>query len=420
MVIAFIVLVITALTLIGVERYTGGRIWDWGHFYYAAEALTQGNNPYESGERGYIYPVSFAWLIQPLLVLGFEGSAAAFILVMGICCVGSVLLLERSMQIVAPDTKKATVSAAVLIGFILVSDKFNSTLTNSQTDGLLIFCFAVALYYLRSRAIWAGLAIALAASLKYHALLFIVLFFLRGHWRAGWAGLLGFVSLMLVPALTVGWGTNLGYLADAFGGLGQMLANTPLVRSGADLATTAAIAPISWERSISLTSAFARLADWLPDGFGYISYGVLLLLMACVAGVCAAGYYRAGINPFGLDRARSHEHQSIRIDACDFALILTVIIVFAPQSTARHFIYALPTLSLVALTALNSRSPIVKWGLLGGSAAFCLALNLPLSQYPDLMNAWRSWSVASWILLFLTIALPFFYLRQFTAPHRAK
>jgi len=411
LVIMTLAIIITALG--GADRFIDGRIWDWGHFYYAAEALMNGQSPYASGERGYIYPVTFAWLLQPLALLGFKTSAVIFILTMGVLLLATTGLLIRLLTLI--NLRFQTVTLAVFIAFVLVADKFTSTLKNAQTDGILLASITWAALALRTHPISAGLAIALAASIKYHAILFLALFLIRGHWRAAVACIVGFLTLLLVPALTIGWGTNWAYLGDAFGGLVNMANDAPMVRSGSDLPSSAAIAPISWERSISLTSAFARLSNIMPQGFGALAYLALATLIAGTTALAAWGYQRAGVNPFGLDRARQPLFQSSHVDVCDFALVTTVMIVFAPQATARHFIYALLPLAVVALSALQAQNWRVKAALLSGCAAFFFSLNLPLSEFPELMNAWRAWSMASWSLLGLTLSLPFVHLSQIQA-----
>lgn len=409
-IVGFAMLAVLALTLGGIDRFLGGRIWDWGHFYYAAEALSAGESPYLAGRRGYIYPVTFAWLIQPLVGLGFEASAAVWIGLMGLASAVSLGLMFVFVK--ALPERASTAGWALLVAFVLVGDKFTSVLKNAQTDGLLLVCFVFALLAIRRFPIAAGLAIALAACVKYHALIFVVLFCVRGRWRAGAAAGLGFVALVLAPALTLGWQTNLGYLGDAFGGMVDMVADAPADRSGDSLAQGAQIRRIGWDRSISVTCAFARFGDWLGAGIGpgaglALGYGALVLLMAGVGLSCAVGYKRAGVNPFERWAGQAiAPDRLMRLDLCDFSLVITVLIVFAPQTTARHFVYALVPLTAIVLAAFCAGSGRARWALLGGCGLFFLALNLPLSDYPDLMNAWRRWSVAAWVLLGLAMALP--------------
>ncbi|MFP4519515.1 MAG: glycosyltransferase family 87 protein, partial [Oceanicaulis sp.] len=169
--------------------FADGRVWDWGHFFYAAEALGHGANPFEAGERGYIYPVTFAWALQPLAALGFEPSAVIFVCAMGISIAVALWLIRNALVQAGTPPEAAALAAA--IGALLVGDKFVSTLKNAQTDGLILLTCIAALMLIRRRPIVAGLLIAVAAALKYHALIFVILFLIRRRWRAAAAALIG-------------------------------------------------------------------------------------------------------------------------------------------------------------------------------------------------------------------------------------
>ena len=394
--------------LAGLDRFgPDAREWDWGHFYYAAEALTEGENPYRAGERGYIYPVTFAWGLQALVPLGFTGSAAVFLTLMSALSAVSVLLLDRTLREVGATPLAA--AGAVCAAFVLLSDKFASTFKNGQTDPLLLICFVASLFASRRSAAATGLLLALAASVKYHALLFVFLFLLRGRWReAAWT-VGGFVALLLAPALTLGWQTNVHYLGEAFGGVVNMVQDDPIDRYNEALPEAAELEPISWERSISLPSAFARLAE--SAGVS-VAFGLALLapVLAAAGGVAAAGYARCGRNPFVRDRALVAPAEGARLDLLEWSLVLTLLVAAAPQATARHFVFAWVPLASVLATGILAGPGVVRRWLVGGAIGFAIALNMPLSAYPALMDAWRSLSGASWALLALACALPFAYL----------
>lgn len=395
-------------SIAGSANFLDGRVWDWGHFFYAAEALTEGRSPFEAGESGYIYPVVFAWLIQPATYLDLASSAVIWTVMMGVALAGSLVLVRKALEQAGAPGPTAALAAA--IGAILVADKFVSTLKSAQTDGLILMACLAALVFIRRRPILAGLLIAGAAALKYHALLFVILFVFRHRWRAAAAAVVGFLGLLALPASSLGWATNMEYTAQAFAGVWGMIMDLPLIRSEPSAGGGAALAPITWDRSVSATSAAMRLANQLPDAVSFAGPALLLIATVLAGVVAARGYARNNLRPFG-PLSNPTRKTVTAADLCDWALVLTVMVVLSPQSTGRHFVYLLLPLAMIALTALRAANPEVRRFFALGAFGFLLALSMPLSEYPDLMNAWRALSFASWVMMALVAALPLNFLR---------
>jgi len=408
LVLTVLIVAIIAQAVGSFDRFFEGRIWDWGHFFYAAEALSQGLNPFESGEGGYIYPVTFAWLLQPILILGFEVSAALWIALMAAALIGSLLIMRS--EFLQQGGAPWVVLGGVSLGAVVVADKIVSTLKNAQTDGLLVLCLIGALALIRKRPILAGVLIALAAALKYHALLFLILFLIRRRWSAAVSVVVGFGVLLLLPAFTVGWGENLSYVRQAFAGVFNMLSGQEMVRGADASLDAAAIAPLSWERSISALSAAARLAEALPGPIALTPYFGLAISAGLAGWIAARGYEANGVRAFGPASAAQNDRRRRAADICDWSIVLTAMIVFSPQSTARHFIYALLPLAVIALVMFQTTDRWIRWILAGALVSFLLALNMPLSEYPALMDAWRAFSTPSWILLAIAAFTPALFL----------
>lgn len=394
-------LAILLLALAGADRFADGRIWDWGHFFYAADALAEDRNPYDAGINGYIYPVFFAWLLQPLTGLGLAGSATVAILMSGLGAMASMFLIVNKLNQL---TTARIAAISVFVSFVMISDKLAACLKTGQTDIIILFGLAASLALVRQRPVLAGLALGFAAALKYHALIFVVLFVIRRQWRAAAVTAISFVLFMLLPAVTLGWGDNAEYLRSAFGGVVRMLTDD----TAAQLTSSegrAAIASVTWERSISVTSALARFSA----AIGMPRFG-FLLLTAFVAGVWAIslwlGYRAAGHAPLAPARAESDPARAAVRDLCDWSVIATAILVLAPQTTGRHFLYAWIPLAALVLAIIFAGPGRRRILLIAGCAAFFIALYLPLSDYPDLMDGWRSIGAPSWILLALTSWLP--------------
>ena len=112
------------------EQGPGAR--DWRHFYLAAEALVQGENPYTSGTGGYVYPPMIAILLAPMAMVG--PKFAAWIWFIGIiamtavtCWYGGRYMLRR----IGADTRTETVAAVALIGLLLTLDLYRRVLAAS-------------------------------------------------------------------------------------------------------------------------------------------------------------------------------------------------------------------------------------------------------------------------------------------------
>lgn len=403
-----LVVVVCVQALASGLNFLDGRIWDWAHFYYAAQALTAGEDPFASGDQGYIYPIVFAWILQPATSLGLPGSAMIWTLLMGGALAGSLLIVRKAF--IGAGAPPAAASLAVAIGAVLVADKFVSTLKSAQTDGLILVACLAALMFIRTRPVLAGLMIAVAAALKYHALLFVILFLFRRRWRAAGAAVTGFAVLLFLPSVTVGWSENLQYIRDAFSGVIRMVGDLPLVRGQAEAGEGAMIAPITWDRSVSATSAAMRLGQQLPDALSFLGPLVLMVVVSCAGVVAARGYLKHDVSPFG-PLAEPDRKRPMASDLCDWALVLTSMVVLSPQSTGRHFTYVLLPLSMIGLMALRAADRTTRRFFAFGAVGFLLALNMPLSEYEALMNAWRSLSSASWVLMLLVAALPASFLR---------
>jgi len=143
--------------------------------------------------------------------------------------------------------------------------------------------------------------------------------------------------------MTIGWDRNLALVRKAFSGLTGMLDNQPMVRQGTEILGSADLAPITWNRSISLTSAFSRFGVWLDGGGLAIGYGLLAALILAAVFYAAILYRSHGMSIFGY-YPEGEGYSRAGLLFADWSLVIAFILIFSPQTTGRHYILALPTL----------------------------------------------------------------------------
>jgi len=392
---ALLFFVLAVLALAAANLYLSSRVGDWDHFYYAARAVAEGENPFESNRRGYIYPATLAFLLQPLATLPFEVAGALWVVGMAALVAATVWL---GYGVLAALTADRLLAAWVTCGvFLLIVEKMYSTLKNAQTDAIILFALVASLAWVRRYPTAAGLAVAFAAAIKYHAFLLLFVFLIRRDFKAAAATVIGFAALLLLPALGVGWDENLRWIAQGLGGLVAMVQDVPMDRSGAAPLAAAAVAPISWERSVSLPSAFSRLAEIVPGLPPLLAAAGLAAVCGYCVGFVINAYRRVGLSPFWSPTSMRRPEPELRL--IDWSLVVVIILVFSPQTTGRHYMLAFLPLLLLGLTALRDWARDRDRTMLLLMGAVLLALYLPPSDLAAALAAWKAVGGLSWVFL---------------------
>src|SRR5271166_319966 len=228
-------------------------------FYYAAQALAAGGDIYTSHPPGsdrseYVYPPLFALMVVPLA--HFKVAVATRIwTVIDACLTVLALLLgarETARRFQIPPSRAALVTIAA--GALLLGiGEFKTELGTSQTDTLVLVSFVLALSWLDRCPILCGLAVGFSANIKYQTLIVLPYLLLTRRWRAAASTVVSSAAFALLPGLFVGFARNSQFLRQALGGLGHFAS----IRS----AGAASTVPLTWIRSVSLTSATARLLE---------------------------------------------------------------------------------------------------------------------------------------------------------------
>ncbi len=178
--------------------------FDFQNYFGGAMAAAHHTNVYADFERlwgthawtvAYIYPPLFALALAPLTPLGLLWAGRVWLLVVHAALVASLWLILRVNPELTPAGRRLFLIAAFLFMPVYL------TLHFQQVASLWLLLLTATLWAaLRDRDRWAGIMLALAASLKVVPIFLIPLFARLGRWAiAAWAA----AALCAITGLTV-------------------------------------------------------------------------------------------------------------------------------------------------------------------------------------------------------------------------
>lgn len=371
------------------------RIDDYFHFWSAGKAMLDGGDIYSTQHgQNYIYPPLMAWLFQPLAMLDQRPGIYIWLMIdAAILLSGLVIFANELVKRLRGTQDWHLVWTTTAIALALLFDKVGAQFKLQQTDGIMLLAMGLALRWMDSRPLLAGMVLGLAGNVKYLSLIALPWFIVRGRWKAAIGTISAFLAGLFIPASTRGWDRNLADLKVAFAGLVEAFG------INVDHLPRASSHPITWERSVSLTSTMFRFAESvaLSPLFAIGLTGAIALV--CVAVVWFA-YKKHDIRFF---RVSSSLHGII---ALEWVGLLIASLTFGPQTTARHMIQLAP---LFVLAAICYSLVDAKWRRLIVVACIMLALSLVLppggKQFESALTLWRAVGAVSWISLSLYFLL---------------
>ncbi len=394
---------VTVAATLAAISYVRGNEGDFIHFFEAALAVRRGENIYASFEGGYVYPPLFAVMLTPLSLLPMGWAGAAWAMINGAMIIAAARLCAREMvdSLGFPDVKALAPTAAI-VGLLIVFDKGRSSLSGGQTDALVLLMVVLALRCTGRWPMVCGLAIAMAMLVKFQAVIFVPYLFVRGRWREGIAAIVCTAVLSLSTSLVFGWERNLEYLNSSLNVLREVI-------TGDDAAATANPHGLTWDRSVSLPSAIARVVG---EGNVGVVIAMTLGLAAIVAGVVAMMYRARGVPVFA-PHGNLREPRSRTRLAIEWAGLVVAVVVFSPQTEARHMLLTVPMTTIAAVMMFASPARSVRWLVAGAMGVVIAGLYLPPGgeQFRESVDAWRAVGGASWCMLagffcVLWVALP--------------
>jgi hypothetical protein len=380
----------------GLHQIKKGNVGGFNTYYDTAEALRDGRDPYvpKKGTYAYIYPPLFAWLCRPILSLPRANAARWMFFLDLTFLLAALLLISREMlSRFAKPRDPPRVALVALITAIVCIVPIHNELRGLESNTLVLLSFVLGLYWLDRHPLGAGLALAVAINIKYLPVLMVPYMLLRRRWLAAMATVVWTVILGLLPAITLGWTTNVQYLRVAVGGL--------LHLTGKSSAGAAARVPdITQDTSLSVTSGLARFASTMGWSKG-VGLAMALLVAAICGGLLLRAYRkrRMPLWPWpGPQDQRVWPYQGLV--ALEWAGIVAVALAFSPNTQDRHLVLAVIP-SAMAVMLLLVQQPGVKRARAGwGIALMVVALFLPLSVMSRSMSiSWRAAALPTWFLL---------------------
>ncbi len=340
----------------GVHQIDTG-MGDFRHFYFAAKAMRDGQDIYASrawgcddaplreylekleaqtpgsGQRaGYIYPPLLAWMYQPLALLSFPAACRVWLVLAALVSAATVWLMSREAVRRLRESPDAFVSFIVMVVAVAVfSDKIRAELRMGQTNLLMLLGFVLALRWMDKRPWLAGLALGAAFNIKYLPIVLLPYFLLRRRWALSAWFLVGVVAFSLLPALSVGWETNMQYLSRAYAGLASLVGLAP---PGA-VPGAANVEDIRAPFNLSITCAIARRLPGENVGTLALGVGAAIALVPVVGAIVAYRLKRVPVLAWpGAIAQRELPWRTLAM--LEWGTLLTLVFAFSPQMNMRH------------------------------------------------------------------------------------
>lgn len=375
---------------------------DFRHFYWAAEAMKLGQNPYDSGTLGYIYPPFFAWAIQPLLVFGRIGAEQAWGAInLVLLAVSMVLAFRIVSERLKGPRDVATWSFVLLVGALLSIDQIRQEFKQGQTDTIVLASFTTALYLLGRFPLVAGMVLGFAAQVKHQAVLPVLYLLVRGRVKPMFGFVVALPLIATLPMTTMGKDAWWDAMQRSYGYVGS-------VSAVAETDAKTALHPITWEKSVSIPSTIARFIE-TPEGVPTALLMALVgLTSACVFGITWLIYKRFGVPMFAGRWGPKEEQTKAGVVMIEWAGLFVALLAFSPQAMNRHGFILVFVHVLVAYLVCVPKSGINRWPLIVGALAYQIAQVLPVEEDGMLTESFGWWMRAggeSWCMLLMWFGL---------------
>lgn len=397
LIISIVSALMIAFTAHAASKAARGDISDFLAYYTAATALCEHTDPYLFSEKPYIYPPLFATLCMPLASLPITTAAACYIPVMVAAILLSFIWGTREfMRRFGMPPGQTLTRICLFIAFLIMEDRVKSDLQMFQVNSLLLFLSILSLRWLDRRPMLAGFALGLAMNIKVFPIVMLPYLMFRRRWRTAAAMAGSTVLFGLLPAVVIGWKTNLQYLAQSSGGFLSLLG------IHLNVAQKAQIKDVTVSYSVSIPSGMARMFGAEHSTMAWIGVGVILIsLLAFGAWV----YRRQGLPRLRWpDRIQQREQPWQAIVAMEWSILMAIALVFSPQTNSRHLLLVAPLAILGSVMLVKTYRNTGWLYILLGTGLIWAGLTLPPGSFriPILHTAHVFWQFVggpSWVLL---------------------
>ncbi len=384
---------------------------DFYEFFAAAEAMVRGGNPYNVGGTGYLYPPLLAVMLTPLVPLGLWPATVVWaVILIGVMTLSAWLGARESLTRMDREPARPLVAVVMAAALVIAADKMRSEIVMGQSNLLMVLAWVLGLVWLDRRPILAGVALGFGVNIKYLTVLAVPYLLVRGRFKAAAATVGAAVGWALLPAVYLGWSTNLEYLRKAFGGLvgmvdsadtaqvlahGDSAARIAVLREGFSMSITSWAARMTTEPGVNLNTKTIALLGVV--GLGVI--GSVWLVYRCRRVALFAGRWGAAEGR-GTMRA---------VVAFEWTGLVIASLAFGPQTNSRHLtMLLLPIVTAVAVVMAPGRRSGA-WPLVAGLALLWAGMTLPFSTGSegtrDAIDVWRVYAGPCWFMLAMLLTL---------------
>ena len=384
-----------------VSKASRGDVSDFQAYYVAAKALCEHADPYVFSDKPYIYPPLFATLCMPLASMPIETAAKCYVPVM----VAAILLAffwgtREFLNRFRLSFQGMAMWISLLIAFVIMEDRVKSDLQMFQVNSLLLFLSIAALRWLDRRPTLAGAALGLAMNIKVFPIIMLPYLLFRRRWKTAGAMVGSTVVFGLLPAVVIGWKTNLQYLAQSSGGFLSLLG------IHLDVHQKAQIKDVTASYSVSIPSGMVRMLGPTNSATAWILVSAILLAIVAFG---AWAYRRNGLPRVRWpDRNKQQEQPWQALVAMEWSVLLAIALVFSPQTNSRHLLMLAPLAMLGSVLVVKTfRQPGWLW-ILAGTGLVWAGLTLPPGSFRiEFLHTahvfWQFVGGPSWMIL---VALP--------------
>ena len=334
------------------SKDNGGHLGDFRTFYQAAQFALQGRDLYTAGHNSsqmYVYPPLIAFVCTPLTHLSELQAAHVWLVLSAAMLLGAVVIASREMLDRFDVLRPGALGVAALIVCVLSENEMRGELTMLETDAIMVFMFALGLWWLDRRPIFCGMALAFAFSIKYLSIVMLPYLLIRRRWRAAGGMIGGAVFFALLPATLLGWRENLRCLRVALGGLLRWVGVPP------EVSHSIKVHNIADDLSVSVTSALARMLQ--PHGVSNsLVLGAAMIVGFIVLAVAGSIYRGQGLPLLRWPALARQRLQPFRaLVGAEWAGLVAAALIFSPDTNTRHLVMALIVNALAAALMLKVR-----------------------------------------------------------------
>jgi Glycosyltransferase family 87 len=380
-------------------------------FLGAAADMRAGKDIYNGGTGGYVYPPLIAFLYQPLAALPERDAAYVSLAINALLAVFTLILISKVLveRLVGRIDPLLTAQVA-FFGALCTADKIKGEFYHLETNVFMLLAFAAAMRWVDRRPWLCGLALGFGFNIKFLPLILVPFLIVRKRWHAiAWFAIWAIVFALL-PALSMGFDSNLQAWREESGGMFRLFG------IGNGITHAAHVRLITDPVSISLTSGLARISGWSSPWPIVLAAGIGLIF-----GLFAWVVYRLNKTPVIVwpDRNEQALLPLRGILTVEWIGMLTLILIFSPFTNSRHLYMLLEINVAAGVLLLGTQGRVARAPLAVAAVLMALGVTFPpggIKFFARADDFWRQTGGGAWCMLLMYTALIWTNMRYQKAP----